>query len=512
MTMISRRALLAAGASLPLVRGSAFAQASGQGSGRVLRFGLSSFPPSLQPWVHTGTAALTVKLLIFRGLTGFDDKGEVRPELAESWTQDGPAGWIFKLRKATFHNGKPVTAEDVKWTLEQVAAPTSTAFMKSEFGGIERIETPDAGTVKIVMKEPTATLPIWLASPHMPIIAKDSIEGRAGLGVGAGPFTLKDQERGVSIEVAKFDKYYKPGLPKLAGVKLTAYADENLRVAALQAGDIDLIEYVPWQHMGVIEKDPRLTLVAADGPFMGINFNGGSGPFKDVRLRQAVAHAIRREEIVQAAFFGRGSKLESIPISPGSPYFDKALSEFWNYDPEKAKKLLAEAGMPKGFSCTLLSTAQYGMHKSTAEVVQAHLGEIGIEVKLNLPDWAGRIDAAGKGRYEFMIQGTTADNNDPDGLAPLIDGELPANMARSWQMPTPEIHALFVKGRSEFDPAKRKAIYAELTKIALQQAPLVGLAWRSQGYGMVKGVTGFKSYPGSTNFFSAYSMEETSFS
>ena len=76
----------------------------------MLRFGLSSFPPSMQPWVHTGTAALTVKLLIFRGLTGFDENGEVRPELAESWTQDGPTGWVFKLRQATFHNGKPVTA------------------------------------------------------------------------------------------------------------------------------------------------------------------------------------------------------------------------------------------------------------------------------------------------------------------------------------------------------------------------------------------------------------------
>lgn len=506
MVSISRRGLLAAGAALPLLGLKARAQAPG----KVLRFALSSFPPSMQPWMHTGTAALTVKLLIFRGLTGFDEKGEVRPELAESWTQDGPTGWVFKLREATFHNGKPVTAEDVKWTLEQVAAPNSTAFMKAEFGGVDRIETPDPRTVRIVMKEPTVTLPIWLASPHMPIIAKDSIEGRAGLGIGAGPFTLKGQERGVAIEVAKFDKYYKPGLPKLAGVKLTAYADENLRVAALQAGDVDLIEYVPWQHMNAIEKDPRLSLVATDGPFMGLNFNGGSGPFKDVRLRQAVAHAVRREEIVQAAFFGRGSKLEGIPIAPGSPWFDEARSKYWAYDKDKAKKLMAEAGVANGFSCTLLSTAQYGMHKSTAEIVQAHLSEIGIEVKLNLPDWAGRVDAAGKGRYEFMVQGTTADNNDPDGLAPLIDGDLPPNMARSWQIPTPEMHMLFAKGRAEFDPAKRKAIYAELETVALKQAPLVGLAWRSQGYGMTKGVTGFKSYPGSTNFFSAYSMEETS--
>ena len=127
---------------------------------------------------------------------------------------------------------------------------------------------------------------------------------------------------------------------------------------------------------------------------------------------------------------------------------------------------------------------------------------------LNLPDWAARVDLAGKGRYDFMVQGTTADNNDPDGLAPLIDGDLPANMARSWQIPTPEVHALFAKGRAEFDPAKRKAIYAELEKSALEQAPLVGLAWRSQGYAMVTGLSGFKCYPGGTNFFSAYSLDE----
>lgn len=505
MVVMSRRTLLAAGAGVPLLRGSAFAQAAAR---KTLRFGLSSFPPSLQPWVHTGTAALTAKLLIFRGLTGFDEKGEVRPELAESWTQDGESGWLFKLRQASFHNGKPVTSEDVKWTLEQIADPKSTAFLKAELGGIERVETPDPRTVRIVMKQPTVTLPIWLASPHAPIIAKDSIEGR-GLGIGAGPFIMKGQERGVSIDVVAFDKYYKPGLPKLAGVKLTAYADENLRIAALQAGDVDLIEYVPWQSMAAIESDPRLKLDSANGPFMGLNFNGTTGPFKDARLRQAVGFAIRREEIVQAAFFGRGAPLQGIPIAETSPYYDARRAKFWSYDPDRAKKLMAEAGVPNGFPCTLLSTAQYGMHKSTAEVVQAHLAEIGIAVTLNLPDWASRVDLGGKGRYEFCVQGTTPDNNDPDGLAPLLDGQLPPNISRSFALPTPEIHALFAKGRAEFDIEKRKAIYAELERLALEQAPLVGLAWRSQGYGMVKGVTGFRSYPGGTNFFSAYAMEET---
>jgi peptide/nickel transport system substrate-binding protein len=503
---LTRRSLVAASALLPFASTPLIAQ----GAGKALRFGLSSYPPSLQPWVHTGTAALTVKLLMYRGLTGFGPDGEVRPELAESWKQDGPTTWVFRLREALFQNGKPVTSEDVKWSFEQIAAPGSTAHFRAELGNIASMETPDARTIRIVTRAPVATLPLWLASPHTPVISKGSTEGGQP-GIGAGPFVMKAQERGVSIEVTAFDKYYKKGLPKVAGVRLVAYADENLRVAALEAGDVDLIEYVPWQHMGAIEKNARLKLDAADGPFMALGFNGGSGPFKDVRLRHAVAHAIRREEIVEAAFFGRGRPLEGVPVAPSSPYFDAGRARVWAYNPDKAKKLMAEAGVPKGFSCTLLSTAQYGMHKSTAEVVQAHLSEIGIEVKLHLPDWATRVDLGNKGQYEFCVQGTTADNNDPDGLAPILNGMLPPAVSRSANIPTPEINELFARGRAEFDPAKRKEIYAALEKSAIDLAPLVGLAWRSQGYGMVKGLSGFKSMPGGTNFFSGYTMEEAVF-
>lgn len=500
---LSRRSMLIAGASLPWMAIPSVAQTV-----KTLRFGLSSYPPSLSPFLHTGTAALTVKLLLYRGLTGFGADGEVRPELAQSWTQDSPTQWTFKLRPAFFHDGRPVTSEDVKWTLQHIAAPNSTAYFRAEFANFVQIDAPDAQTIKITTKDPIAVLPLWFASPHAPILAKGSNE-KDPLGVGAGPFMLKAQERGVALDVVRFDKYYKTGQPKIDAIHIIAYADENLRVAALQAGDVDLIEYVPWQHMAAIEKDPKLKLDSVDGPFMSLIFNGASGPFKDVRLRRAVAHAIRREEIIEAAFFGRGRPLASIPIAPTSVYYDEKRANIWAYDPDKAKKLMAEAGVGKGFSCTLLSTAQYGMHKSTAEVVQAHLSEVGIDVKLNLPDWATRVDLGNKAQYEFAVQGTTADNNDPDGLAPILDGTLPLSNARPANLPIQEIHDLFVKGRAESDVAKRKEIYAQLEKVAQDHAPLVGLAWRSQGYAMGKNVTGFKSFPGGTNFFSGYSLDET---
>jgi ABC-type transport system substrate-binding protein len=498
---ISRRAILAAGLATPFA-GRAVHAARQKG---LLTFGLSSYPPSLAPWNNTGTAAVTVKLQIFRGLTSYAPNGALRGELAASWAREGDTGWRFTLRDAEFQNGAKVTADDVKWTLEQVAGEKSTAYLKTEFQNVARIDTPDPRTIIIVMKQPNVMLPELLASPHMPIIAKGTTEAP----VGAGPYVLKTQERGVSLELEAFPKYFKPGLPKIETLRFVAYADENLRVAALQAGDIDMIEYVPWQSMATIEADPKLKLDAVNGPFMALSFNGAQGPFKDKRLRQAVAFAVKRDEIVNAAFFGRGNPLEGLPVLPASPFYNAARAKHWTYDPDRAKALLKDAGMASGFSTTLLSTAQYGMHKSTAEVVQQNLAAVGIQVQLNLPDWATRVNLGNRGQYEFCVQGTTGDNGDFDGLASLLDGELPPNNARSVGIPTPEIHALFAQGRAEFDPAKRQAIYAKLSDLALDSGFMVGLAWRAQGYAMAKDVMGFANLAGALNFFSGTSLEDT---
>jgi peptide/nickel transport system substrate-binding protein len=508
MMRTTRRTLIASGVSLgavlPFLR---IQGARAQRTPGVLRFGLSSFPPSVQPWANTGTAAGTVKLLIHRGLLSYDTEGKLRGELAEEWHNEGADTWTFRLRQnALFQNGEPVTASDVKWNLEQMAAERSTAYYRAEMGGVARIETPDERTVRIVMKSPTATLPNWTASYHMGLISRRS---PAGQPIGAGPFILKGQERGTSMELEAFDKYYKPGLPKLRGIRIVAYPDENLRVAALQAGDVDLIEYVPWQAMASIEADERFKLDTVDGPFMYLLFNATRGPLADARVRRAIAHAIRREDIVKAAFFGRGSPLEGLPIPPQSEFFDAELARGWRYDPEIAKKLLAEAGHPGGFSTSILATAQYGMHKDTAEVVQQSLAAIGIQAELRLPDWATRVNLGNRGQYEIAVQGTATDNNDPDGLANLINGSLSPSYVRSYGLRVPRVEELMAKARAEFETPKRKEIYREVQRVVLEEAPIVGLAWRSQGYAMPKEVTGFRNMPGSLTFFSGVTLEET---
>jgi peptide/nickel transport system substrate-binding protein len=504
---ITRRTLIRSVAGLPLL--SLAGRAHAQPADNILRMGLSASPPNLRPWESTGASAGTVKLLTHRSLVAFDNKGQLRGELAESWSLDGDGAWVFKLRPGcVFHNGEPVTADDVKWSIEQIAADNSTAYMRGQFQLIAKVEIPDPSTVRLLTKQPLAVLPNWFANYNTFVVWRKSAANEP---VGAGPFRLVAQERGTSIELAAFDKYYKPGYPKLKGIKFVAYPDENLRNAALMSGDVDMIEYVPWQSMDAVERDPRLKLDTVEGPYMCVLFNGSKPPFNDPRVRRAVAHAVKRDDIVKVAFFGRGKPLEGVPIAEGTPWYDKELAHGWNYDPARAKALLAEAGYANGFQTIMLATAQFGMHKDTAEITQQYLAQIGIQAELKLPDWSTRVAMGGKGQYDLAIHGLAGDNNDPDGLTPQIDTSLPDNYGRSFRLDAPRTVAALARGRGEFDLEKRVEIYKDFQRAALQEVPLVGLAWRSQGYGMDKRVKGFTNLPGALTTSSGGMLEETYF-
>lgn len=501
---LTRRHLLAAAPLAAMLPG----RPARAGSG-TLRYGLQVYPPSFLPWQNTGTSAATVNACHRRGLLSYDHQGNLRAELAESWEADD-SGWRFKLRDAYFHNGNKVTSADVKWTIEQITGTKSTAYLKAAMSAITAIETPDDKTVRLITAQPAVSLPYWFAMPHSPIISKDS-PGTGADAIGAGPFVITSNERGIGLKLEAFDKFHRPGLPKLKELNMTVYADENLRVSALQAGDMDMIEYVPWQSIDTIAAAaPKLKMDSTDGPFMYLVFNGASGPFTDARVRQAVAFAVKRDEVAKAAFYGHASTLGGMPIPPSSPFYNKDLANYWSYDPARARKLLAEAGVGGGFSCTLLSNITNGMHKSTAEVVQQNLGDIGIQVQLALPDWANYITLGNRGQYEFAVGGTASDSNDPDSLSSLIDGSMPTLYGRSYKLPTPEITSLLARGRAEFDQAKRKSIYDQVQKAALEAVPACFLVLRTQAYAMQQNVQGFHNLPGQLTFFSGYTLEDVS--
>ncbi len=245
--LISRRSLLAFGAAaaaVPLIGLPAFAQSA---SGNLI-VGLSAYPSNFNPFLDVGAAAAFVQQTLHRGLLGYTPDGELRGELAETWKNVEPTVWEFKLRDAKFSDGKKVTPADVEWTLKQIAADASTAVLKNQVKQIVKFEAVDDSTIRLTTADPVAVLPLWFANYYLPILPAGTADVTTA--VGAGPFVLKKAERGQFVETAASEHFYRPGEPKLKTIKFIIYADENLRTAALMAGDVDLIDFVPWQSMG----------------------------------------------------------------------------------------------------------------------------------------------------------------------------------------------------------------------------------------------------------------------
>ncbi|WP_248930720.1 ABC transporter substrate-binding protein [Paenibacillus hamazuiensis] len=477
-----------------------------------LIFGLSGEPATMDPLVQNATHGRTIKLAIYRGLVNYDKEGKLSNELAESYSVSADKKtYTFKLRDAKFQNGDPVTAEDVKFTFERIANPKNNATFRNELSVIDKIEAPDAKTAVFTLKEPYAPLVHYLALPESVIVSKKWTEEKNGdlnaNPMGAGPFQFVKWTKGQEFVVKKFDGYYKKDKAKVNSIRFIFYPDENTRVNALKAGDVDLIDYVPWKDAASIEQDPNLKLDSVSGPFMMIQFNTQFAPFSDPRVRKAISYAIDRNTIINTAFNGRGKPIYGLAIPQGYMGYNPKNDNYFEYSVEKAKKLLAEAGYPNGFKARLLSTSQFSYHQQTAVAVQSELKKIGIEVELDLPDWATRTKKNTDGNYDFLIAGTSGDITDADWLSNFYTGGA-VRLNNSAYFNDAEINKLLVDGRKEQDEAKRKEIYEKLIDRALDLSPFVYLSWREQAYAMKKNVDGFKNMPGFLSFQSGITLED----
>lgn len=483
--------------------------------GGTLYFGLSGEPSTLDSTINAGTPARTIRLAIHRGLVNYGPDGKLSQELAESYDVSPDAlTYTFRLRDAKFHDGSPVTAEDVKASLERITAADSKATYRNELGVIQAIETPDAKTVKLTLSKPFVPLIHYLALPESAIVPaawiKEHGSDTNAMPIGAGPFKFANWERGRELTVEKFDGYYKQGKPHLQDVHYVFYGDENTRVNALKSGDVDIIDYVPWKDAASIESDSGLQLASTSGPFMMLQFNTKFEPFSKPEVRQAVSYAIDRAAIINTAFNGRGTPLFGLAIPEGYMGYSKEKANYFSHDVEKAKELLARAGYPNGFEARLLSTAQYGFHNNTAIAVQAELAKIGIKINLELPDWSGRIAKNNAGDYDFLVAGTAGDIADPDWLSNFFyGGEQLVRLNNSAHFNDPEINLLLDKGRVTLDPAEREKIYGQFVNRALEQSPFVYLIWRDQSFGLRKNVKGFTNIPGFLTFQSGITIEDT---
>jgi glutathione transport system substrate-binding protein len=468
-------------------------------SGKNLVFGLSAEPTNLDPALAQGTAKRIVNGAIYRALFSYDKNGKLVEELGSYTVAKDNKTYTIKLKDARFHNSDPVTAEDVKFTFERLLNPKTGATFFKELSVIDRIEVVDAKTVKFVLKRECAPFVHYLAMIESAILSKKYTESKENIlataPMGAGPYKFVSWEKGQSLVVEKNKDYFKPGLPKLDSITFTFYSDEDARSNALRSGDIDITDYVPWKDTASMLSDPKLTIDQENGPVMLLSFNTKVKPLDDPRVRKAISYAIDRTTVINTAFLGRGTPIYGFVLSKGWLGYDPSLNSYFAHNLDKAKKLLAEAGYPNGFSVKLLASSSYSMHSQTAICVQNDLKKIGINVTLDLPDWATRMKKVGEQDFDLFVNAMSGEFGDPDWLTNYMYSGKPTYNTSAW-FGDAEVDSLLDKGRTTLDSAKRDAIYKKLAKRLLDLSPHVYICYREQATGMQKYVTNFEGRPG----------------
>lgn len=361
--------------------------------------GMQLEPPHLDP---TSAAAGAIDSVlysnVFEGLTRFMGDGSIVPGLAESWdiTEDGLT-YTFTLHSGvTFHDGTSMDAEDVKFSLDRARAEDSANAQKALFAGIASVEAVDPTTVKVTLTEPNGNFLFNMAWGDAVIVAPESIENIKTSPVGTGAFKFSDWVQGDKIELVKNPDYW--GTPAvLDNATFKFISDPTAAFAAVMAEDVDAFTGFPApESLAQFEADPRFqVLVGSTEGETILSTNNKQPPFDDVRVRQAVAHAIDRQAIIDGAMFGYGTPIGT-HFAPHNPaYVD--LTGQSAYDPEKSKALLAEAGFADGFETTLhLPPPSYA--RRGGEIIAAQLAAVGIKAEITNVEWAQWLETVFRGK------------------------------------------------------------------------------------------------------------------
>ncbi|MDF1717995.1 MAG: ABC transporter substrate-binding protein [Antarcticimicrobium sp.] len=414
-------------------------------------------PPHLDP---TSAAAGAIDSVlysnVFEGLTRFMGDGSVVPGLAESWDiSDDGLSYTFHLHDGVmFHDGTTMDAEDVKFSLDRARAEDSANAQKALFAGIAEVTVVDPLTVTVTLSEPNGSFLFNMAWGDAVIVAPESIEGIKQTPVGTGAFRFSEWVQGDKIVLEKNADYW--GTPaKLDEATFKFISDPTAAFAAVMAEDVDVFSGFPApENLPQFEADPRFqVLVGSTEGETILSTNNKQPPFDNVKVREAVAHAIDRQAIIDGAMFGYGTPIGT-HFAPHNPaYVD--LTGQSAFDPELSKKLLAEAGLPDGFETTLhLPPPSYA--RRGGEIIAAQLAQVGITAEIVNVEWAQWLETVFRGK-NFGL--SIVSHTEP------MDIGIYARPEYYFQYDNPEFQELMTTLNATTDPAKRTEMLQQAQKI-----------------------------------------------
>ncbi len=487
---------------------------SGGSAKDTLVYGRGGDSTSLDPITTTEGEAFKVTENIFETLLEYGEQDTtLHPGLAKEWkVSDDGLTYTFKLQEGVkFHDGTDFNADAVVFNFDRWMNGNEDKFpYYTMFGGykadeghvIKEVKAVDPYTVEFVLKRPQAPFlknlamsPFGIASPTA--VKKFGDDFRKNP-VGTGPFKFVEWKQNDTITLEKNPDYWQKGLPKLNKVVFRVIPENTARLNALANGEIDVMDGLNNSDEATVKGNDKLQVI--ERPSMNVGYLGLTTtrkPFDNKLVRQAINHAVNKKDIIKA-FYGGKALAAKNPMPPSIEGYNDSIKDY-DYDLEKAKALLKEAGYEKGFEIDLwaMPVARPYMPEAqkVAEVIQADLAKINVKAKIQSVDWATYLQKATKGEFDMFMLGWTGDNGDPDNfLYTLLDKDSIGSNNYS-QYSNDELHDVLIAAQTETEQAKRNELYKKAQEIIHDDAPWVPLVHSTPLLAAAKDVADYLPHP-----------------
>ena len=459
---------------------------------KKLVIALMSSPTNLDVRVGADNVSGRMFDLAYSGLVRVTPNFDYAPDVAETWETPDDKTIVFHLNpNAKFQNGQPVKATDVKWTLESMLDPNFTTSKRSGYAAIDHIETPDERTVILKLKEPNAGIFDNLTYLIVPTGADPNVYRSKP--IGAGPYKVLEYNPDDRVELEAFDQWH-GGTPKIKRITARIIPDSTTRVLEMRRGSVNFeVNAIPFENVAEFDKSPDFKVVRTPGSvYQYIAINMRDPILGKLKVRQAIAHAINRDDIIkniQRGYArptetmlaeGHWARAENLPSNP--------------YHPARAKQLLAEAGYPNGFTFTF-KTSQDAEANLRAQAIQQMLKQVGITMNIQSNEMSTFFADIGKGNFQ-MYSLSRNGISDPDFFYVLFYSKnIPPEGQNRGYYANPRVDQLLLEGRSTFDRAKRKPKYEEIQKIIATELPYISLYMQDSVAIMRSNIDGYVQYP-----------------
>lgn len=461
--------------------------------------------------IHQGNDGFSLRAnrLIYSRLVEADENMQIHPGLAESWKQLDDKTMQFNLRKGIkFHNGDDFTAEDVKFSFERMMNSPRIAFVLPP---IERIDVVDDYTVNIVTKTPFGPLLAHLSHPALGMVSKklltENPEALKEKPIGTGSYKFKEWIYGDKLVLEKNEDFYDKNERGLKYIIFKNVVEASNRAIGLETGEIDIATPISSVDEENIKNNPKLQLLTKPSiSYTYIGMNMTKAPLNDIRVRKAINYAIDKQAIIDVILNGNG-KIATSPIAPGVFGFTDKTKNY-EYNVEKAKELMKEAGYENGFTTSILVFSGEA-NTQTAEIVQAYLKEIGIDLKIEIVEVSAYWDMTERGVHNLFLGSWGVVTGDADyGLYAMYHSSAKGGAGNRDFYENEKVDELLDKAKTEIDPETRKKLYEEAQILIVNDAPDVMLYNRNLTVGAQKYIKGLGIHPVTLYNFATVYIEE----